>query len=273
MSYPTSIDSIPQPTATSPTNNPGAAEVSTVQTNAIVALETKLGTGASTPVASTLLRGTGTGTSAFAQANLTTDVTGTLPVANGGTGNTTGTAKVNANLTGPITSSGNATSIASQTGIGSKFVVDTSPTLVTPNIGTPSAAVLTNATGLPGTGMTGTYTFNTQAITTNTTQTAAIMKEGWNYLSAASGNSASSAITFPTAFPNSIVNLQFGTLGFVAGTAPSSITNFNTAFNGETFALSATSISTSGFTFNLYKTAAFGGITNYYGFWWRAVGT
>jgi hypothetical protein len=38
----------------------------------------------------------------------------------------------NANLTGPITSVGNATSIASQTGTGSKFVVDTSPTLVTP---------------------------------------------------------------------------------------------------------------------------------------------
>ena len=37
------------PSATSPTNNPGAAEVSTAQTNAIVAIETKLGTGASTP--------------------------------------------------------------------------------------------------------------------------------------------------------------------------------------------------------------------------------
>ena len=36
------------------------------------------------------------------------------------------------NLTGPITSVGNATSIASQTGTGTKFVVDTSPTLVTP---------------------------------------------------------------------------------------------------------------------------------------------
>lgn len=41
----------------------------------------------------------------------------------------------NANLTGPITSVGNATSIASQTGTGTKFVVDTSPTLVTPTLG------------------------------------------------------------------------------------------------------------------------------------------
>lgn len=55
----------------------------------------------------------------------------------------------NANLTGPITSVGNATSIASQTGTGTKFVVDTSPTLVTPNLGTPSAVTLTNGTSLP----------------------------------------------------------------------------------------------------------------------------
>jgi hypothetical protein len=37
-------------------------------------------------------------------------------------------------LTGPITSVGNATSIASQTGTGTKFVVDTSPTILTPTI-------------------------------------------------------------------------------------------------------------------------------------------
>ena len=43
------------------------------------------------------------------------------------------------NLTGPITSVGSATSIASQTGTGTKFVVDTSPTLVTPNIGLATA--------------------------------------------------------------------------------------------------------------------------------------
>ena len=53
----------------------------------------------------------------------------------------------NANLTGPITSVGNATSIASQTGIGTTFVMNTSPTLITPNLGTPSAGVATNLTG------------------------------------------------------------------------------------------------------------------------------
>lgn len=53
----------------------------------------------------------------------------------------------NANLTGVITSIGNATSIASQTGTGTKFVVDTSPTLVTPDLGTPTALVATNVSG------------------------------------------------------------------------------------------------------------------------------
>jgi len=38
---------------------------------------------------------------------------GTLAVANGGTGNTSGTATINANLTGPVTSVGNATSFTS----------------------------------------------------------------------------------------------------------------------------------------------------------------
>ena len=55
---------------------------------------------------------------------LNSGVTGTLPVANGGTGTTT------------------------STGTGS-VVLSTSPTLVTPNLGTPSAINLANATGLP----------------------------------------------------------------------------------------------------------------------------
>ncbi len=55
-------------------------------------------------------------------------------------------ATTNANLTGPITSVGNATSIASQTGTGTKFVVDTSPTLVTPNIGVATATSVNKLT-------------------------------------------------------------------------------------------------------------------------------
>jgi hypothetical protein len=52
------------------------------------------------------------------------------------------------NLTGPITSSGAATSIASQTGTGTKFVMDTSPTLVTPALGVATATSI-NGTTIP----------------------------------------------------------------------------------------------------------------------------
>jgi len=54
------------------------------------------------------------------------------------------------NLTGPITSVGAATSIASQTGTGTKFVVDTSPTLVTPTLGVATATSI-NGTSIPST--------------------------------------------------------------------------------------------------------------------------
>ena len=81
--------------------------------------------------------------------------------------NTTGTAAnvtTNANLTGPITSIGNATSIASQTGTGSKFVVDTSPTLVTPNIGVATGTSLVLSGDLTVNGTTTTIASTTLAV-------------------------------------------------------------------------------------------------------------
>jgi hypothetical protein len=52
------------------------------------------------------------------------------------------------NLTGVITSVGNATSIASQTGTGTKFVVDNTPTLITPVLGVATATSI-NGTTIP----------------------------------------------------------------------------------------------------------------------------
>ena len=92
--YPTSLDngtSMPNPTSTSTRNNPSLADGQTTQNEAIIALETKVGIGSATPSLNTVLRGTGSGTTAFEQVVLTTDVSGILPVANGGTGSSTQT--------------------------------------------------------------------------------------------------------------------------------------------------------------------------------------
>lgn len=82
-----------------------------------------------TPALGTPASGVGTNLTGIP---LTTAVTGTLPVANGGTG------------------------VTSSTGTGNT-VLSNSPTLVTPALGTPASGVATNLTGLPlTTGVTGT---------------------------------------------------------------------------------------------------------------------
>ena len=82
-----------------------------------------------------------------------------------------GNNSTNANLTGPITSVGNVTSIASQTGTGTKFVVDTSPTLITPDLGTPTALVGTNITGTA-------LSFTSSNVTTNANLTGDVTSVG-----------------------------------------------------------------------------------------------
>lgn len=88
----------------------------------------------------------------------------TFPTLNQNTSGTAANVTTNANLTGPITSVGNATSIASQTGTGTKFVVDTSPTLVTPNIGVATGTSLVLSGDLTVNGTTTTLSSTTLAI-------------------------------------------------------------------------------------------------------------
>jgi hypothetical protein len=78
---------------------------------------------------------------------LTTGVTGTLPVANGGTGITSLGAGV-ATFLGTPTSANLAAAVTGETGTGA-LVFATSPTLVTPVLGTPASGVITNCTGSP----------------------------------------------------------------------------------------------------------------------------
>lgn len=79
-------------------------------------------------------------------------VAGDFPTLNQNTTGNAATVTTNASLAGVITSVGNITSIASQTGTGSKFVVDTSPTFIT-SITTPAI--------IGGTGTTSTLTYKT----------------------------------------------------------------------------------------------------------------
>lgn len=162
------------------------------------AYESKIGTGASTPITATVLRGTGTGTSTWSQVNITTDVTGTLPVANGGTGVATITS--GNILVGAGTSA--ITSVASS-GTGNVVRV-TSATLVTPVLG---AATATSINGLTLTSSTGIITItNAKTLTVSDSTTLAtntITLAGGEVITFSATNalslltSGSTSMTFP----------------------------------------------------------------------------
>ena len=116
--FPASDDdntTLPNPSATSKTNNPSLSSGQSNQNDAIKAIEAKLGTGSSTPVNNRLLYGNGTGTSAWTQ----------------------------------LTSAQLSASLSDETGSGSA-VFGTTPTLVTPKVDTINESTPANGVTIDG---------------------------------------------------------------------------------------------------------------------------
>lgn len=140
-------------------------------------------------------------------------------------GLTAGTVTTNANLTGPITSSGNTTSIASQTGTGSTFVMSTSPTIT---------GTLTTSAQM----VSGNITFGstaTQGIVASTTNDNAASGNVGYFLSANPGSAVTpgSSNTF-----TNVASLSIGSGDWIVEG------NLNYSPNGTTATLLAGGIST-----------------------------
>jgi hypothetical protein len=114
----------------------------------------------------TVLHGNASGAPTFGAVSLTADVSGTLPVANGGTGITSFGTGI-ATFLGTPSSANLAAAVTDETGTGALVFANT-PTLVTPILGTPTSGNLssctadgTNAVGfreIPQNAQTGSYT-------------------------------------------------------------------------------------------------------------------
>jgi hypothetical protein len=126
----------------------------------------------------------------LANVDLTSQITGTLPVANGGTGITSFGSGV-ATWLGTPSSANLASAVTDETGSGA-LVFGTSPTLTTPVLGTPTSGDLSNCTA-DGTNSVGTS--NVSAVGTKTSSYTLATGDVGKYVQVGTGGS----ITIPDA--------------------------------------------------------------------------
>lgn len=171
MAYPSSLPSYAGFTSTHTLQADNHAAQSNQEQTDITAIATKVGTGASTSTNNTVLRGNGTGTTAYDQVHLATDVSGVLPATAGGTGITSLGSGIPTFL-GTPSSANLAAALTDETGTGANVFAN-NPTLSQPGI-----ADFTNAqhghTGASSGGTLGSGALQTNAVQSNQLATNAI---------------------------------------------------------------------------------------------------
>lgn len=148
-----------------------------------------------------------------------------VPTLNQNTTGNAATVTTNANMTGPITGTGNVTSVTAQTGTGSTFVMQASPTINSPtltsaNLGTPTTLVLTNATGKPAS-IDLTNAINPPTWNQNTTGNAATVTTNANLTGPVTsvGNATTIAASGVTAGSYTSANITVNAAGQVTAAA------------------------------------------------------
>lgn len=259
--YPTSLDAFVNPTGSDFLNSPNHVDQHSQVNDAVEALEAKLGIGASTPVAGKLLRGDGSGSSAWDKDAPTGTIVGTTDTQT----------LTNKTLTSPTI---NTAIIANPTLTVDTISEHTSAAGVTIDGLLIKDGVIATVGGVPSTALAekfikGRY----QNDAASSSVTGYRLEWGWGYIQGDASGDLSETVTFGTAFTTAPVIILTPT-GSSATVIPTGIGSFTNAFSSNTAPTAhATSITTTNFIANLVRSAGNYGNTDYYGYLWMAIGT